>query len=47
MTMVLRTWYNYQLGRKSLNAIEFFTMKVNSDGSVARLKARLVAKGNV
>ena len=40
--MVLGTWYSYLLGRKSLDV---FAVKVNPDGSIARLKARLMAKG--
>ena len=44
MTIVLGTLYSYQLGRKPLDATRFFAVKVNPDGSVARLKARLLAK---
>ena len=39
MTMVLGTWFNYQLGSW------VFVVKVNPDGSVAGLKAQPVAKG--
>ena len=45
MTMALGTWYNYLLGRKSLDVVGFLQLKVNPNGSIARLKARLVAKG--
>ena len=32
-------------GKKAVGCHWVFTMKVNSDGSIAQLKARLVAKG--
>ena len=46
MTIILGTWFVYMLGIKSLVDVGF-TVKVNPDGSIARLKARLVAKGYV
>ena len=41
------TWDLVQLpiGKKSIGCCWIFVVKVNPDGSVARLKARLVAKG--
>ena len=41
------TWDLVQLpiGKKSIGCYWIFVVKVNPDGSVARLKARLVAKG--
>ena len=43
------TWYFVRLlaGKKAIECHWVFTMKVNPDGSIARLKARLVAKGYV
>ena len=39
-------WYLVRLpaGKKAISCRWVFTMKVNPDGSIARLKARLVAK---
>ena len=45
MTMVHETSYSYFVGKKAIRCCWVFTMKVNLDGSIARLKARLVAKG--
>ena len=41
------TWDLVRLpvGKKAIGCRWVFTMKVNPDGSIARLKARLVAKG--
>ena len=44
--MVLGTWFIYLLGRNSLVFVGCFTVKVNPDGSIARLKACIVAKGH-
>ena len=42
------TWDLVRLpvGKKSIGCCWVFTVKVNPDGSIARLKARLIAKGN-
>ena len=45
MGMILRVWYSYLLGRKSLDVVGSLQSKLIRMVQLARLKARLVVKG--